>query len=160
MAFKMKGHTLPGIKQRESESSSSPYQKNGKYGKRHDRLQGRMEKLDERSLDVDNVSDKKSEKLQERYAKLAKKSKKIRDKQRDTPTKKTKADPASVTSRRNEGDKKGARIEKRRGKAAAKGKTGKAKRLARKLAAHDATDNRGKQKARTVEVGQGGRIEF
>ena len=40
---------------------------------------------------------------------------------------KMKSDPASVTNRRNEGDKKGARIEKRRGKAAAKGNTGKAK---------------------------------
>ena len=70
------------------------------------------------------------------------------------------ADPASVTNRRNEGDKKGARIEKRRGKAAAKGNTGKAKRLARKLAKHDATDNRGKQAVRTKTVRDGGRMEF
>ena len=73
---------------------------------------------------------------------------------------KMKSDPASVTNRRNEGDKKGARIEKRRGKAAAKGNTGKAKRLSRKLAKHDATDNRGKQATRTKSVRDGGRIEF
>lgn len=70
------------------------------------------------------------------------------------------ADPASVTNRRNEGDKKGARIEKRRGKAAARGNTGKSKRLSRKLAKHDATDNRGKQPTRTKSVGRGGSIEF
>ena len=73
---------------------------------------------------------------------------------------KMKSDPASVTNRRNEGDMKGARIEKRRGKAAAKGNTGKAKRLSRKLAKHDATDNRGKQAVRTKTVRDGGRIEF
>ena len=62
-----------------------------KWGKRHDRLQSRMEKLDERSQDVDNVSDKKSERLQARRTKLAKKTKKIRDKQRDTPAKQKRA---------------------------------------------------------------------
>jgi hypothetical protein len=114
MAFKMKGHTLPGIKQRKSskpsdgKATSSPYQK------------------------TDDSS----------------------------PTKKTKGDPASVTNRLNEGDKKGANLERRRGKAASKGNKSKAKRLARKLAAHDATDNRGKQEARTTEVKQGGRIQF
>lgn len=93
------------------------------------------------------------------YDKMMAKKAKSEAKAKDTPMKKG-ADPASVTNRRNEGDKKGARIEKRRGKAAARGNTGKSKRLSRKLAKHDATDNRGKQPTRTKSVGRGGSIEF
>ena len=77
-----------------------------------------------------------------------------------SPMMKGKSDPASVTNRQNEGDEKGGRIEKRRGKAASKGRTGRAARLSRKLAKHDASDNRGKQSVQTKTVGDGGRIEF
>jgi len=70
------------------------------------------------------------------------------------------ADPASVTNRKNEGDKKGARIEKRRGNAAANKNTSRAKRLARNLRAHDNTDNRGKQPTETKSVSRGGKIQF
>ena len=77
-----------------------------------------------------------------------------------SPMMKGKSDPASVTNRQNEGDEKGGRIEKRRGKAASKGRTGRATRLSRKLAKHDASDNRGKQSVQTKTVGDGGRIEF
>ena len=69
-------------------------------------------------------------------------------------------DPASVTNRVNEGDDKGARIERRRGNAAANGNKGRAARLARKLKAHDNTDNRGKQPTKTKSVSDGGTIEF
>ena len=78
-----------------------------------------------------------------------------------SPMMKGKSDPASVTNRQNEGDEKGGRIEKRRGKAASKGRTGRATRLSRKLAKHDASDNRGKQSVRYKYVdSDGGRIEF
>jgi hypothetical protein len=77
-----------------------------------------------------------------------------------SPMMKGKSDPASVTNRQNEGDKKGGRLEKRRGKAASKGRTGRAARLSRRLAKHDASDNRGKQSVQTKTVGDGGRIEF
>jgi len=96
----------------------------------------------------------------EAYNKAKARERKIQSQLDISPLKLRKADTASVTNRLNEGDKKGASLERRRGKAASKGKTGKAKRLARKLAAHDAKDNRGKQPARTTEVKQGGRIQF
>jgi hypothetical protein len=94
------------------------------------------------------------------YDKAKARERKIQSKLNVSPLKVKKGDPASVTRRKNEGDAKGASLERRRGKAAAKGNTSKAKRLARKLRAHDATDNRGKQKARTTEVKKGGRIQF
>ena len=94
------------------------------------------------------------------YNKAKARERKIQSQLNVSPLKVKKGDPASVTRRKNEGDAKGARLERRRGKAAAKGNTSKAKRLARKLKAHDATDNRGKQKARTTEVKKGGRIQF
>ena len=94
------------------------------------------------------------------YNKAKARERKIQSQLNVSPLKVRKGDPASVTNRLKEGDKKGASLERRRGKAASKGKTGKAKRLARKLREHDAKDNRGKQKARTTEVKQGGRIQF
>ena len=96
----------------------------------------------------------------EAYNKAKARERKIQSQLDVSPLKVKKGDPASVTNRLNEGDKKGASLERRRGKAASKGKTGKAKRLARKLKEHDSKDNRGKQKARTTEVKQGGRIQF
>lgn len=69
-------------------------------------------------------------------------------------------DSAAVTNRLNEGDKKGARLERRRARAAAKNNTSRATRLTRKLKAHDSTDNKGKQKTRTETVSNGGSIEF
>jgi hypothetical protein len=94
------------------------------------------------------------------YNKAKARERKIQSQLNVSPLKVKKGDPASVTRRKNEGDAKGARLERRRGKAASKGNTSKAKRLARKLKAHDATDNRGKQEARTTEVKKGGRIQF
>jgi len=96
----------------------------------------------------------------EAYNKAKARERKIQSQLNVSPLKVRKGDPASVTNRLKEGDKKGASLERRRGKAASKGKTGKAKRLARKLKEHDSKDNRGKQKARTTEVKQGGRIQF
>jgi hypothetical protein len=184
MAFKMKGHTLPGIKQRKSSkpsdgrAGSSAFQlkpEDKKKAMDNAMPEATVPSRTHKDLEADKrameASKKRLEEAKHRasiggdpekdaYNKAKARERKIQSQLNVSPLKKTKADPASVTSRRNEGDKKGARIEKRRGKAAAKGKTGKAKRLARKLAKHDATDNRGKQKARTVEVGRGGRIQF
>ena len=184
MAFKMKGHTLPGIKQRKS-----PKPSDGRAGssafqlKPEDKKKAMDNAMPEATVPSrtyqDLQADKKAMKESEERLKAAKnraaiggdpekdaynkaktREEKIQSQLNVSPLKVKKGDPASVTRRKNEGDAKGARLERRRGRAASKGKTGKAKRLARKLAKHDATDNRGKQKARTTEVKKGGRIQF
>jgi len=67
---------------------------------------------------------------------------------------------AAVTNRLNEGDRKGARLERRRARAAANKNTSREARLSRKLKAHDTAENRGRQETRTKTVSSGGSIEF
>jgi hypothetical protein len=59
MAFKMKGHTLPGIKQRKSESSSDGKATSSPYQKRSDRLEKRVLKKHSQMMDATMKGNKK-----------------------------------------------------------------------------------------------------
>ena len=88
--------------------------------------------------------------------------KELQDAIKDSPLNSHKRghDSAAVTNRLNEGDRKGARLERRRARAAANKNTSREARLSRKLKAHDTAENRGRQETRTETVSSGGSIEF
>ena len=88
--------------------------------------------------------------------------KELQDAIKDSPLNSHKRghDSAAVTNRLDEGDRKGARLERRRSRAASNKNTRREASKSRKLKENDKAENRGRQETRTNTVSSGVSIEF